>query len=244
MLKVMITSVSQMANLVYPEFCAFPSSKSKMRQFCKNKNVEDKLAVIQGNSQRYQLEIKPSSTGDGVFNGENAIPHAGIPVACLIAHIKLKHKTPDGTYTFTGKIGARSYDFDGKPCLETHKKPWNVSFINHSCCNANCAWIWEIDKTGIPLLVVYTTGRIEPGEQLCVDYGEEFFKAIPTLIEEGVAKESIQSCMCNGGNPCPSNKGYIKPQETPTVANKPDPETSVPRKRKRGRTFLGMKKRC
>lgn len=109
----------------------------------------------------FDLKIKRSSAGLGLF-AESAIPKG----ACVIEYVgrelaKGEEYTVKSKYLF--EI-TKTKTIDGSP-------RWNVArYINHSC-KPNC-------EPEVHRACVYIRAKraIKPGEELCYNYGPEYFK--------------------------------------------------------------------
>ena len=180
--------------------------------------VSEELKAIQEDNEKYGLRIGDSETGAGGFSGDEVIP-AGTRIAYLIAsimpimHFKRRPESKrDRRYSFVKKWMGTERWFDGKTMLKKHRKPWNVSFFNHSC-NPNCKMVWN-EKTKGSLLVLTTIKDIPPNTQLTSDYNNGkrsgYMTPVSRLIKEGVPKEDIVDCACAYPVKCPKKCGFDK----------------------------------
>lgn len=109
----------------------------------------------------FDLKIKRSSAGLGLFAGE-AIPKG----ACVIEYTgrelaKGEEYTVKSKYLFEV---TKTKTIDGSP-------RWNTArYINHSC-KPNCEP--EIHRARV---YIRAKRAIKPGEELCYNYGPEYFK--------------------------------------------------------------------
>jgi len=72
----------------------------------------------------------------------------------------------------------------------------NAADCNHSCQRFNCRYMFVHDDDELlNAVVLETTRRVEAGEELLVDYGDEFF-----------AKNGTSACLCD--TPCPLNRFF------------------------------------
>lgn len=108
----------------------------------------------------YDLRVKRSAAGLGLFAGEN-IPKG----KCIIEYTgrvisKEEEHTSKSKYLFEV---TRNKTIDGKP-------KWNkAGYINHSC-KPNCEPLLHHGR-----IFIFSTRVIKTGEELGYDYGEEYF---------------------------------------------------------------------
>jgi hypothetical protein len=121
--------------------------------------------------------------------------------------------TDNQDYVFEVERKSRKYpggiEIDG---FNSTKKPWNLSYLNHSCKNFNACFV-RVYVKGVPIIVAESTREIEPGEQMLVNYnglpGEEGFwtllKSLKSKYHTGKIPDGkrIQKCMCNLPGKCP-----------------------------------------
>ncbi|MGE0741855.1 MAG: SET domain-containing protein-lysine N-methyltransferase [Hyphomonadaceae bacterium] len=109
----------------------------------------------------FDLEVRRSATGLGLFAGESAIPKG----ACVIEYTGVeltKEQEQKSRSKYLFEIHARK-TIDGAP-------RWNTArYINHSC-RPNCEP--NIHKGRV---FIHALRRIKPGEELNYDYGKNYF---------------------------------------------------------------------
>ncbi len=109
----------------------------------------------------FDLKIKRSSAGMGLFAGA-AIPKG----ACVVEYVG-RELSKDEWYTVKSKYlfeVTKQKTIDGSP-------RWNLArYINHSC-KPNCEP--EIHRARV---YIRAKRAIKPGEELCYNYGPEYFK--------------------------------------------------------------------
>lgn len=108
----------------------------------------------------YELLVKRSSAGLGLFAGEN-LPKG----VCIIEYVgreisKEEELTSRSKYLFEV---SKTKTLDGKPKIN------KAGYINHSC-RPNCEV--EIHKDRV---FIFTRRAIKAGEELSYDYGKEYF---------------------------------------------------------------------
>ena len=117
----------------------------------------------------YDLQVKRSSAGLGLFAGED-IPKG----VCVIEYVgrvisEEEERTSRSKYLFSV---TKKKTIDGKP-------KWNkAGYINHSC-RPNC----EVEIHAARVFI-FTRRAIKKGEELTYDYGKEYYD------------EHIRPCRC------------------------------------------------
>jgi SET domain-containing protein len=110
----------------------------------------------------FQLKVKRSSAGLGLFAGE-AIPKG----ACVIEYTG-REITREEVYTSNSRY---LFEISNRKTIDGSPR-WNTArYINHSC-RPNCEI--EIAKGRV---WIFARRNIKPGEELGYDYGEDYVKA-------------------------------------------------------------------
>jgi hypothetical protein len=106
------------------------------------------------------LRIGRSSAGLGLFAKETILPGAYLEYTGTLITNEEADRKPQARYLF--EINSR-WTIDGSPRTNLAR------YINHSCA-ANCESIQRGKR-----VFITAKRRIPAGEELCYDYGEEYF---------------------------------------------------------------------
>jgi hypothetical protein len=137
-----------------------------------HKGADPMVREILSNNQQFGIHFRQTRIGDGLFNGPVRIPR-GRRIAIYIAAISTDtqfKRDKDHTYGYTMDL-MFEYEcvLDGQFYI-SEKKPYNGSFLNHSC-TPNCRPNEETEPgTLVKYLSFVTTHGIGPWEQLLIDY--------------------------------------------------------------------------
>ena len=111
-------------------------------------------------SGNYKLKVKRSSAGLGLFAGET------IPKGACIIEYKGRVISEEEEYTSRSKY---LFEVNSKKTIDGQARTNTARYINHSCRpNADP----EIRKGQIFIMALR---QIKPGEEICYDYGKEYF---------------------------------------------------------------------
>jgi hypothetical protein len=148
------------------------------------------LRDITDNVNEYGIVARPTPKGPGKF-ATNAIDAAGVCVGIYMGRLHLSEARvqDNGRHFDLGSVnGVRLFVEGAGPSA------LNAADFNHSCCRANVAYKFLFEE-GLKVVVVITLRRIEPGEELLVDYGDGYFQPGGTA-----------PCLCEAV--CPKNRFF------------------------------------
>lgn len=177
-----------------------------------------RLAIIrQRVAEHYIVRIKDTpNKGKGAFNAGNKPIPQGKDVAWFIGSIVKGDKPfPNNFYLMNlGKVlvGKRflNLSLNGKTSLE-HYKDINASYYNHSC-NPNCKVVTWYPEDEISILVIQTMREIQPGEELTIHYGEDYWHTPETghkVLKRNIPSNKMIKCLCSYPSECP-NKYFLR----------------------------------
>lgn len=139
-----------------PEPCRFRTAF-----FFNRFTLEWLLIMAKFDVKDFKFRVKNCKTGKGLF-AEDDIP-AGV---CFLEY-KGRELTEDEKYTSTSRY---LFEINKKVTLDGWVKGNTARYINYAC-DPNA----EFDTKG-DRVFVFSTKKIKKGEQITIDYGEEYFE--------------------------------------------------------------------
>jgi SET domain-containing protein len=111
--------------------------------------------------KNYKVAVKKASAGRGLFALED------IPRGVCFMEYKGRNLTEDEKYTSTSKY---LFEINKKVTIDGYIPKNDAKFINYSC-EPNAEFDTKKDK-----VFVFSLKKIKAGEEITIDYGEEYFE--------------------------------------------------------------------
>lgn len=174
-------------------------------------------AIRRSVARHYLVRIKETpNKGKGAFNvGKKPIP-AGKQVAWFSGTVVPADKPfPNNFYLMhlgNVRVGKRfvKLSIDGRSSLDINNSV-NGSYYNHSC-NPNCEVIRLFSELEISIPVIRTLRAINPGEELTIHYGDDYWHNPTTgskVLKKNIPSDKMIKCLCSHPLECP-NKYFLR----------------------------------
>lgn len=204
---------------VYPGVRGFSKpQKMKAEKTLKtfHEAVKEKIWKIEDTNRHYGVSIKPTPTGNGLFNGGGDVPRGKILFVyiAVLSEAGQQNRDKDTSYLFD--YGP----FMGFECVSDAKftvaamQTFNGAFLNHSCVNANCKGRWKQDS-GEWYLEFYTVRTVKAGTQFTISYNDFNPKEpiknpylVPVNTLSHLPPGQVVKCLCAHPDECPKKMGF------------------------------------
>ena len=151
------------------------------------------LRDIEDNVSEYGIVVRPTPKGPGKF-ATNAIEEEGVCLGIYTGRLHLAEaRVPDnGRHLDLKPVNGTSLFVEGSGPSRI-----NAADFNHSCCRANVAFRYlAFEGTALQAVIATNLRRIEPGEELLLDYGDAYFRP-----------GGSRPCMCEPV--CPKGRFFV-----------------------------------
>ena len=151
------------------------------------------IMEIEDNIERYGIRLEGGEKGLQKI-ATQPIPHTGVMLGIYTGqlHFAQTRVADNGRHLNLKPVR-------GIPLFVEGSGPSRIQAAdcNHSCTGANLAYKYLriTDADVLEAVVVVTTRRIAAGEELLLDYGEDFFR-----------RDGSRPCLC--ADPCPLNRYF------------------------------------